>query len=99
MKRILLLIALLSLLLLLLQTARAASEAEVPGISAAPFTLDWWSVDGGGGTSSGGAYTLSGTIGQVDAATARGGDYALAGGFWARLLEAWKELFLPFTTK
>lgn len=91
MKRILLLIALLSLLLLLLQTARAAPAAS--------YALDWWSADSGGGTSSGGAYTLSGTIGQADAATARGSDNALAGGFWARLLEAWQELFLPFTTK
>jgi hypothetical protein len=39
-------------------------------------------VDGGGGTSTGGVYSISGTIGQPDAATMSGGSYALAGGFW-----------------
>jgi hypothetical protein len=39
---------------------------------------------GGGGTSSGGAYTLSGTIGQADASSPMsGGAYTLTGGFWA----------------
>jgi hypothetical protein len=41
-------------------------------------------VDGGGGTSTGGVYTLSGTIGQPDASAAMtGGAYTLTGGFWA----------------
>ena len=44
--------------------------------------LDWWTSDGGGGTSQGGDYTLSGTIGQVDTATLSGGEYVLSGGFW-----------------
>lgn len=47
------------------------------------FTLDWFSVDGGGGTSGGGAFALSGAIGQPDAAgTMTGSDFTLAGGFW-----------------
>ncbi len=47
-------------------------------------SISWWTVDGGGGTSSGGAYTLSGTIGQADASTPMsGGAYTLTGGFWA----------------
>ena len=28
-----------------------------------PYVLDWSTIDGGGGTSSGGPYTLTGTIG------------------------------------
>jgi hypothetical protein len=43
----------------------------------------WWTVDGGGGQSSGGVYTLIGTSGQADAGVLMsGGDYTLAGGFW-----------------
>lgn len=50
-----------------------------------PYELDWATVDGGGVTaSSGGAYTLGGTVGQADAGSvASGGVYSLRGGFWA----------------
>jgi hypothetical protein len=47
------------------------------------YEITSWTVDGGGGTYSGGDYRLAGTIGQHDAAIWRGGDYTLAGGFWA----------------
>jgi hypothetical protein len=62
----------------------------VLGVSAAPaqpnYSLDWFSVDGGGGTSTGGVYAVSGTIGQPDAGpTLKGGNYALDGGFWGIL--------------
>jgi len=46
------------------------------------LVLDWWTVDGGGGVSSGGDYTMAGTIGQADAGMLGGGNYALQGGFW-----------------
>jgi hypothetical protein len=47
------------------------------------YTLDWWTVDGGGVISStGGSYSLGGTIGQPDAGTSSSGIYALVGGFW-----------------
>ncbi|MCC6951151.1 MAG: hypothetical protein IT433_06860 [Phycisphaerales bacterium] len=45
-------------------------------------TIDWYTIDGGGGTSTGGTYTLSGTIGQPDAGVMSGGTYTLSGGFW-----------------
>ncbi len=48
----------------------------------AQFALNWFTTDGGGGTSTGGAYALSGTIGQPDAGKLTGGNYTLAGGFW-----------------
>jgi hypothetical protein len=52
--------------------------------SAQAYSIDWFSIDGGGGTSSGGAYSLSGTIGQPDAGVAlAGGPYTLLGGFWS----------------
>lgn len=47
------------------------------------FDLSWFTVDGGGGSSSGGPYALSGTIGQADAGTMSGGSYGLTGGFWS----------------
>jgi hypothetical protein len=50
-------------------------------VGAQTYSIDWYSIDGGGGTSSGGNYTLTGTIGQPDAGTLSGGDYTLTGGF------------------
>lgn len=47
------------------------------------FAIDWWTVDGGGGTSTGGVYAVTGTIGQPDAGTLSGGPFTLTGGFWA----------------
>ena len=47
------------------------------------YDISWWTIDGGGGTSAGGVYTLTGTIGQPDAGTMSGGNYTLVGGFWA----------------
>ena len=66
------------LLHLIAFVAVAASGAA----QAQPFDLSWFSIDGGGGTSSGGAYTVSGTIGQPDAGQLAGGGYTLSGGFW-----------------
>ena len=48
----------------------------------ADYSISWYTIDGGGGTSSGGSYVLSGTIGQPDAAYSAGGQYELLGGFW-----------------
>jgi hypothetical protein len=48
------------------------------------YNISWYKVAGGGGTSSGGQYSLSGTIGQPDASGAlKGGNYSITGGFWA----------------
>ena len=53
-------------------------------LQAQSYTMDWYKIAGGGGTSSGGVYALSGTIGQSDTGTAMtGGSYALTGGFWS----------------
>jgi hypothetical protein len=46
------------------------------------YSIDWFTIDGGGGTSSGGAYSLSGTIGQPDAGHMSGGSFSIDGGFW-----------------
>ena len=51
--------------------------------SAQNYSIDWFTIDGGGGTSTGGSYSLSGTIGQPDAGVMSGGNYSLTGGFWS----------------
>ncbi len=60
------------ILLLVILTATAASGQ---------YELRWYTIDGGGGRSSGGQYSLIATIGQPDAAYSAGGDYELLGGF------------------
>ena len=52
------------------------------------YDISWHTVDGGGATfSTGGAYSLGGTIGQPDAGSfsqpMAGGGFSLIGGFWA----------------
>jgi hypothetical protein len=51
--------------------------------AAAQYAIDWHTIDGGGGTSTGGVYAVSGTIGQHDAGgPMTNGQYAVTGGFW-----------------
>jgi len=48
------------------------------------YSVGWSSVSGGGGTSTGGVFAVSGTIGQPDAGTPMsGGNYSVTGGFWS----------------
>lgn len=65
----------------------------VPSIKAQTVLLSS-TLDSGGGTSTGGAYSLSGTMGQSDAsAPSQAGTVSLGGGFWkqfqASLLEGY----------
>lgn len=46
------------------------------------FGIGWYTIDSGGGFSSGNDFELEGTIGQSDAGFASGGDYSLESGFW-----------------
>jgi hypothetical protein len=48
----------------------------------AQYSIDWHTIDGGGGTSTVGVYSVSGTIGQPDAGKMSGGSYTIHGGFW-----------------
>jgi hypothetical protein len=50
--------------------------------AAAQYEIIWSTMDSGGGQSSGGAYTLTGTIGQPDAGVSTARGYTLYGGFW-----------------
>ena len=53
--------------------------------ASAQFSIDRFVIAGGGGTSTGGDFTLNATIGQPDAGTMSGGNYSLAGGFWGAI--------------
>ena len=46
------------------------------------FSIDWHTVDGGGGISTGGVYAVNGTAGQPDAGVMVAGSYSVVGGFW-----------------
>jgi hypothetical protein len=87
------------ILVVLLSTAVIYSSAQ-----AQDYQISWYTIDGGGGASSGGPYALTGTIGQPDAAYSAGSGYELLGGFWpggplcfvdfesfARLAEYWAD--------
>ena len=53
-------------------------------LRAQQYSVDWFTIDGGGGTSIGGVFSVSGTIGQPDAGgPMTGGTYSVTGGFWA----------------
>jgi hypothetical protein len=58
----------------------------LPGLSRAQsYSVDWFTIDAGGGTSTGSVYSVTGTIGQPDAGAMTGGGYTLQGGFWGIL--------------
>lgn len=58
--------------------------ARGSGAAGADFGIAWHTIDGGGGTSAGGDFVMSGTIGQPDAGSVMaGGDFGLSGGFWS----------------
>jgi hypothetical protein len=74
----------------LISTTRGLGLAALLGAAQAlaqNYSVGWHSIDGGGNTSTGGAYAISGTIGQPDAGKMSGGGYALDGGFWSILLK------------
>ena len=60
--------------------------ADEPAAASQPdqvLDVDAWSVDSGGGSTSGGDFTLTAAIGQPDAGELTAGDTALSGGLWA----------------
>ena len=75
-KKILLLSILTALLALTVAVTAASPLAD-------GFSIPWWTVDGGGGASQGGTFTLNGTVGQADAGTISGGNFSLTGGYWS----------------
>ncbi|HEU4388288.1 MAG TPA: hypothetical protein VFV34_10860 [Blastocatellia bacterium] len=50
------------------------------------YSIDWFTIHGGGGTSTAGVYQVSGSIGQPDGSgPMTGGNFSLTGGFWSLL--------------
>ena len=90
-KKILVALALLLLLMLL----QSANIAPVSAQSGGGYDLTWNTIDGGGMFSTGGAYSLGGTIGQADAGTMSGGGYTLSGGFWVNFLGHGGAVYFP----
>jgi hypothetical protein len=82
--------AILFTTLLILLFLAATTQAQ-------PYEITRWTVGGGGGTSNGGDYSISGTAGQLDAGNMAGGDFTLAGGFWN--LETFQMIYLPLILK
>jgi hypothetical protein len=72
----------LLLLLLLLALGVVSVIAVAANGPTGGFAIGWWTADGGGRTSEGGTYAMSGTAGQPDAGQLSGGPYELTGGFW-----------------
>ncbi|MBM7846401.1 CAP domain-containing protein [Herpetosiphon giganteus] len=68
-------------------------------LRAAPsnYDLRWFSIDAGGGSAQGGAYALSGSIGQPDAGQLNGGVYTLNGGFIIPAATVLPGVWLPLT--
>jgi hypothetical protein len=62
--------------------AVAICAFSVAAQNSSSYNLEWNTIGGGGGPISGGAYTISGTVGQPDAGSLSGGNYAIEGGFW-----------------
>ncbi|MHC4913245.1 MAG: hypothetical protein ACYTE5_09630 [Planctomycetota bacterium] len=50
--------------------------------NASEYEICWYTIDGGGGVSSGGGYIVTGTIGQVEGGRSAVGGYDVLGGFW-----------------
>lgn len=47
------------------------------------YSIPWHTLDGGGGTSTGGVFSVRGTLGQTDAGgPMSGGHFSVTGGFW-----------------
>jgi hypothetical protein len=51
-------------------------------LSAADYSITSFTIDGGGGASTGGQFSLTGTIGQPEAGVLSGGQFTLQSGFW-----------------
>lgn len=54
----------------------------VASSAVADYAVDWFKVSSGGGSSQGGDYSLSGTVGQTGIGTISASNFAIEGGFW-----------------
>lgn len=84
-------------------TALAQEDGAVLSAPVAGYSIDWATIDGGGGSSAGGTYSLSATIGQADAGPRAdgmaGGSFALKGGFWTAASRWAGHRYLPMIVR
>jgi hypothetical protein len=69
-------------------------------LTGADPSIQSFTIDSGGGTSTGGSFELSGTIGQLDGGGApglSGGAFAIVGGFWPASITTAPECFADIT--
>jgi hypothetical protein len=98
MKRLITLVPIVLVLLIGISTANAHRNND-PSVPQAGYSIDWYTIDGGGAmNSNGGSYSLSGSIGQPDAGSQSGGTYTLNGGFWGGASINY-NIYLPLTLK
>jgi len=93
---------LLLTLLLLISAVRRPGVRTVLAQVGGDYDLSWWTVDGGGATfSTGGSYSLGGTIGQPAAGVIALENYVLQGGFWpgGEILAAPHQIYLPLVMR
>ena len=96
MKRAIILIPIVLVSVIGIMTADA-QRANDPSTPHSGYDLSWYTIDGGGATfSTGGSYSLGGTIGQPDAGALSGGPYTLNGGFWGGT-SINHNIYLPLT--
>ncbi len=68
-----------------------------PAPTATNYDLSWYTI-GGALNASGGSYSLSGTIGQLDAGSMSGGSFTSFGGFWGGATSNY-NVYLPLVLK
>jgi hypothetical protein len=69
--------------------------------AAASLSIDWYTVDGGGGSSTAPGLELTGTIGQPDAGAVgtASGSFGIEGGFWGPYVEAAQSEAVPLAIR
>lgn len=85
-------LAIVGLALLPASLVASGAVAQVGG----GYDLSWFSLPGGGGTSQGGQYALTGAIGQPFASTLTGGTYTVQSGFVGGGSSRSYRLVLPY---
>jgi hypothetical protein len=86
------------LMALLVIAALILAAGSVSAGPTASYDIPWWTVEGGGGDSSAGQYTLSGTVGQMDAGVLSGTGYRLSGGYWEGA-QTQSKIYLPLAKR
>ena len=68
--------------IILLSIAVLFVTATANAQSGGQYEITWSTIDGGGSTSTGGPYELTGTIGQHDTGVSSAEEYVLSAAFW-----------------